>query len=78
MMGHMPLSRRRLLGTATASRSWVEFAVSDTGIGMTSEQQTKLFHEFSQADASHRPAVRRNRPRPRYHAQARADDGWGT
>jgi CheY-like chemotaxis protein len=52
MMGHMPLSRRRLLGTATASRSWVEFAVSDTGIGMTSEQQTKLFQEFSQADAS--------------------------
>jgi GAF domain-containing protein len=31
---------------------WIEFAVADTGIGMTPEQQTKLFAEFTQADAT--------------------------
>jgi GAF domain-containing protein/CheY-like chemotaxis protein len=33
-------------------RDWIEFAVSDTGIGMTAEQQSKLFEEFSQAASS--------------------------
>jgi adenylate cyclase len=35
----------------TDGRNWVEFAVSDSGIGMTTEQQAKLFEEFTQADS---------------------------
>jgi signal transduction histidine kinase/CheY-like chemotaxis protein len=33
-------------------RDWIEFAVADTGIGMTAEQQAKLFEEFAQAESS--------------------------
>ena len=33
-------------------REWITIAITDTGIGMTPEQMSKLFQEFSQADAS--------------------------
>jgi hypothetical protein len=32
-------------------RDWVELAVADSGIGLTAEQQAKLFQEFTQADS---------------------------
>jgi signal transduction histidine kinase len=31
-------------------RDWVELAVADSGIGLTAEQQAKLFQDFTQAD----------------------------
>jgi signal transduction histidine kinase/putative methionine-R-sulfoxide reductase with GAF domain len=44
--GEINLKARRLVD----GRDWIEVAVVDTGIGMTSEQQAKLFQEFAQAD----------------------------
>jgi signal transduction histidine kinase len=32
-------------------REWVELAVADSGIGITAEQQAKLFQDFTQADS---------------------------
>jgi GAF domain-containing protein len=46
--GEVTLRARRMAD----GRDWIELAVADTGIGMTAEQQAKLFEEFSQADAA--------------------------
>jgi signal transduction histidine kinase len=46
--GEVTLRARRVAN----GRNWIELAVADTGIGMTAEQQAKLFEEFSQADAT--------------------------
>jgi signal transduction histidine kinase len=46
--GEVRLRARRVAN----GRDWIELAVADTGIGMTAEQQAKLFEEFTQADAS--------------------------
>jgi signal transduction histidine kinase len=32
-------------------RDWVELAIADSGIGLTAEQQAKLFQDFTQADS---------------------------
>jgi signal transduction histidine kinase len=41
----------KLRASRVNGRDWVELSVSDTGIGMTAEQQAKVFEEFTQADA---------------------------
>jgi GAF domain-containing protein len=46
--GEVTLRARRVAD----GRDWIELAVADTGIGMTAEQQAKLFEEFTQADAT--------------------------
>ena len=46
--GEVKLRARRM----SEGRDWIELSVSDTGIGMTPEQQAKLFEEFTQADAT--------------------------
>jgi signal transduction histidine kinase len=45
--GEVRLKARRVAD----GRNWVELSVADTGIGMTEEQQAKLFQEFTQADS---------------------------
>jgi signal transduction histidine kinase len=46
--GEVALRARKL----TDGRDWIELAVADSGIGMTPEQQAKIFEEFTQADSS--------------------------
>jgi signal transduction histidine kinase len=44
--GEVKLTARRFADEG----NWIEVAVADSGIGMTPEQQGKLFEEFAQAD----------------------------
>jgi adenylate cyclase len=46
--GEVKLQARRVRN----GRDWIEMAVADSGIGMTPEQQAKIFEEFTQAEAT--------------------------
>jgi signal transduction histidine kinase/CheY-like chemotaxis protein len=48
--GTIRLKARRI--TADDGSDWIEFGVSDTGIGMTREQKARLFQAFTQADSA--------------------------
>ena len=45
--GEVKLTARKIANGG----NWIELAVCDTGIGMTPEQQAKLFAEFTQANS---------------------------
>ncbi len=45
--GEVALRVRRVVD----GHDWIELAVADTGIGLTADQQAKLFQEFTQADS---------------------------
>ena len=47
--GHITLAAMR---EHCADQDWLTFSVTDTGIGMNSEQMSRLFQAFSQGDAS--------------------------
>ncbi len=42
----------RVIPSSRDGRRWLDFVVTDTGIGMTPEQMDKLFEDFVQADQS--------------------------
>jgi two-component system sensor histidine kinase/response regulator len=48
--GHVKLSAR--VSRPTDARIWLRFEVRDTGIGITKDEQARLFHAFEQADTS--------------------------
>lgn len=51
--GHVHVKvTRDAQGVAADGRLWLRFDVSDTGIGISPEAQTRLFEQFTQADSS--------------------------
>ena len=57
-------------------RDWMELAVVDSGIGITAEQQAKLFQDFTQADSLTARRYGGTGLGQCHLAQAGAHDGW--
>jgi signal transduction histidine kinase len=57
-------------------RDWMELAVVNSGIGITAEQQAKLFQDFTQADSLTARRYGGTGLGQCHLAQAGAHDGW--
>ncbi len=60
--GHVLVSLRRLAHDAHLVR--LRVLVADTGIGISAEQQQRIFEEFHPGRGVHLATLRRHRPRP--------------
>ena len=67
--------RGEVVLSVAAEGETLQFAVRDTGIGLSEQGKGRLFQSFSQADSSHHAQVRRHGPGPGHQQEAGRADG---